>query len=310
MKLKPGGTDMLWMAAGAAALLVVVVVALHFSRDPVAELAFKARRADLVGRMQLDLASASEAEKSAVLASTDEESQTLADQARAASARVEQERRELGALLGPAAMQGETELLSQFSESFAELQRIDSDLLALAVKNTNVKAYGLAFGPAASAITEMGDALAHLVAVSAESPQATATMPLAFGAQIDALRIETLLPPHIAEESDQKMTDLEARMAEEDTHVRHDLDKLAAFPKLGKAPELAAATAHYAEFSGIRKQILALSRENTNVRSFSLSLNQKRKALLLCEASLSTLQQAILAEPVAGSTYGAPVRPR
>jgi hypothetical protein len=301
---------MLWMAAGAAALLVVVGVVLHFSRDPVAEIAFKARRADLVGRMQLDLASASEAEKSAVLASTDEESQTLADQARAASARVEQERRELGTLLGSAALQGETELLAQFSASFAELQRIDSDLLALAVKNTNVKAYGLAFGPAASAITDMGAALGRLVAANADSPQATATMPLAFGAQIDALRIETLLPPHIAEESDQKMTELEARMAEEDTHVRHDLDKLAALPKVGKAPELAAATARYAEFSALRKQILALSRENTNVRSFSLSLNQKRKALLLCEASLSTLQQAILAEPVAGSTYGMPVRPR
>jgi hypothetical protein len=33
MKLKPDGTDMLWMGAGAAALLVVAVV-LHFSRDP------------------------------------------------------------------------------------------------------------------------------------------------------------------------------------------------------------------------------------------------------------------------------------
>jgi hypothetical protein len=310
MRLKPGGTDVLWMAAGAAALLVVVAVVLHFSRDPVAQLASKARRVDLVGRMQLDLASASEAEKSAVLASTDAESQTLADQARAASGRVEEERRELGGLLGPSPVPGETELLAQFSESFAELQRIDRDLLALAVKNTNIKAYALAFGPAAAAITDMGSALTHLAAASTDSPQATATLPLAFGAQIDALHIEVLLPPHIAEESDQKMTELEARMATEDAHVRHDLDKLAALPKVGKDPDLAAARAHYTEFSDIRKQILALSRENTNVRSLSISLNQKRKVMLLCQASLSTLQQTILAEPVAGSTYGVPVRPR
>jgi hypothetical protein len=106
------------------------------------------------------------------------------------------------------------------------------------------------------------------------------------------------------------MTELEARMATEDAHVRHDLDKLAALPKVGHDPDLAAAIAHYTEFSNIRKQILALSRENTNVRSLSISLNEKRKAMLLCQASLSTLQQTILAEPIAGSTYGVPVRPR
>jgi len=38
-----------------------------------------------------------------------------------------------------------------FSECFADYQRIDRDLLALAVKNTNIKAFALAFGPAAEA---------------------------------------------------------------------------------------------------------------------------------------------------------------
>ena len=75
-------------------------------------------------------------------------------------------------------------------------------------------------------------------------------------------------------------------------------------------PELATATARYAEFSKIKTQILALSRENTNVRSLSISLNQKRKVMLACQAALSALQQAILAEPIAGVTYGTPVRPR
>jgi hypothetical protein len=310
MRPKRGVTDIVWMVAGAVVLLIVVLAALHFHEDPATELAFKARRVDLIERMQSDLASASEAEKSAVLAIADAESQTFADQARTASARVEQERRELGELLTQGGIQGEKELLAQFSEAFAEFQRIDNDLLALAGKNTNVKAYALAFGPAAQAITDLGSALNQLVTANAASPQSKTIMGLALGAQISALRIQTLLPPHIAEESDSKMDELEALMATEDARVRSDLEGLGALPRLGKDPSLAAAKTRYAEFGNIRTQILRLSRENTNVRSLSISLNQKRKVMQLCQASLSTLRQAVLAEPIAGTTYGTPVRPR
>jgi hypothetical protein len=312
MKIKPALHDVLWMAVGAAALLIFMLVMFHFrgGQDPAAQLAFKARRVDLVGRMQLDLASASEAEKSAVLAITDQDSQAFADQARASSGKVEQQRRELGELLTAGGTQGERELLAQVTAAFVEFQRVDNELLALAVKNTNVKAYSLAFGPAATALKEMNAALARLVAANADSSEAKTMTPLAFGAQVSALRIQILLPPHIAEESDKKMDELEALMAAEDTQVRKSLDGLAALPKFSKDPELATATARYAEFSNIRTQILALSRENTNLRSLSISLNQKRKVMLLCQEALSALQEAILAEPVAGSTYGTPVRPR
>ena len=312
MKVKPGIKDVLWMATGAAVLLVSILVVLHFHKDQdtAAQLAFKARRVDLVGRMQLDLASASEAEKSAVLAITDQDSQTFADQARAASAKVEQERRELGELLTAGGTQGEKDLLVQFTGAFAEFQRIDNELLALAVKNTNLKAYSLAFGPAPTALKEMNAALSRLVAANADSPEAKTIMLLAFGAQTSALRIQTLLPPHIAEENDRKMDELEALMASEDAQVRKSLDGLAALPEFRNDPELATATARYAEFGKIKTQILALSRENTNVRSLSISLNQKRKVMLACQAALSALQQDILAEPIAGVTYGTPVRPR
>jgi hypothetical protein len=312
MKIKPGVKDVLWMATGAAVLLVCILVVLRFHKDQdsAAQLAFKARRADLVGRMQLDLASASEAEKSAVLAITDQDSQTFADQARADSAKVEQERCELGELLRAGDTQGEKDLLAQFTKAFAEFQHIDNELLALAIKNTNLKAYSLAFGPADTAIKEMNAVLSRLVAANADSPEAKSTMLLAFGAQTSALRIQTLLPPHIAEEDDKKMDELEALMASEDAQVSKSLEDLAALPKFSNDPELATATARYAEFSKIKTQILALSRENTNVRSLSISLNQKRKVMLACQAVLSALQQAILAEPIPGVTYGTPIRPR
>jgi hypothetical protein len=310
--IKPNKEDAVRMAVGAGILLLVFLVMYHFyqEQDPAEQLAFKASRVDLVSRMRLDLSTASEAEKSAVLAITDQDSQTFAGQARAATAEVEQERRELGELLIKGGTQGEKELFNKFSELFVEVQRIDAELLDLAVKNTNIKAYSLAFGPAAAAIDDMNTALSRLIASYAGSPEERRVMPLAYRTEISVLRLQALIPPHIAEESDQKMDELEALMSREDNQIRKNLEELTALPKLNRNADLAAAVSGYDRFSKIKTQILALSRENTNVRSLSISLDQKRKVMLLCQNTLNELQQAILDEPIAGVTYGRPARPR
>lgn len=312
MKIKPGMSDVLWMAAGAVTLLVVMLVVMHFhtNQSPAEQLAFKARRVDLVERMRLALASASEAEKSAVMAVTDRESLVFADQARAAAAEVEQERQELEQLLVSGGTQAEKDDLAKFSGVFAKFQTIDKELLALAVKNTNIKANTLAFGPAADALTEMDTALSHLVAKNAGSADAKSVAMLAFGAQTAALRIQTLLAPHIAEESDKKMDEFEAHMVTDDLEVRKDLDGLVTLLKPGGDPDLNTASSAYARFSDIRTRILALSRENTNVRSLAMSLDQKRKIMFVCQDALATLQRAILEEPIAGVNYGLPESPR
>ena len=234
MTTKPGTRAIFWMIPGATLMLVFVLVAAHFYKpeNPAEKLASKAKRVDLVSRMQVALASASEAEKSAVLAITDEESQRFADQARATTAELERERRELEELLKAGGTRNEKDLLTRFSQVFTEFQRIDDEVLSLAVKNTNLKAYSLAFGPAADAVKEMNAALSRLVAAHADSPEAKKLMLLAFGAEISALRIQTLLSPHIAEESDQKMDTLEAQIAKEDMQVRKDLGGLTALPGL------------------------------------------------------------------------------
>jgi hypothetical protein len=312
MTIRPSIKDFLWMVFGAVLLLAIVLVALHFQKgqSPAELLAFKAKRVDMVERMRLALASASEAEKSAVMAITDEDSQKYADQARAATADVERERNELGQLLDAGGTQREKDTLAQFSKSFTDFQRVDSDLLALAVKNTNIKAYNLAFGPAADAITEMNDALSRLVSKSAPTPDARAVAPLAFGAQTAALRIQALLAPHIAEESDAKMDAMEARMTRDDQEVRKDLDGMAALPMFNGDADLATAASAYARFSEVRAKIIPLSRENTNVRSLAISLDQKRKVMFLCQDALASLQQAISEESIPGVNYGAPSSPR
>jgi hypothetical protein len=108
MTIKPGIKAVLWMVPGAALMLLLVLVTAHFykERNPAEQLAFKARRVDLAGGMQLALASDSEASMRAVLAITDEESQRFADQARAGTADLEREPRELEELLRAGGTQG------------------------------------------------------------------------------------------------------------------------------------------------------------------------------------------------------------
>jgi len=310
--IKPNTENVIWMAAGAGMLLLIILVVFHFyqKQNPASQLAFKASRVDLVSHMRLALASASEAEKSAVLAITDQDSQTFAGQARASTAKVEQIRRELGELLRNRGTQSEKELFNKFSDLFAEFQRIDNDLLNLAVKNTNIKAYSLAFGPAAAELNEMNAALSHLVTSNAGFPKEKKVMSLAYGAEINALHLQTLIPPHIAEESDQKMDELEALMNKDEKQISKNLNELTALAQLNRNANLAMAVSCYDRFSKIKTQILTLSRENTNVKSLAISLNQKRKVMLLCQDTLNELQQVILEEPIAGVTYGQPARPR
>jgi len=294
MTMKTGTRQALWMAAGAAVFLGVLLVVLRFhdDRGRAERLAAKAARADRVARMQLALTSASEAEKSAVLAVSDEDSKTFADKARAAADEVERARVELEDLLRTGASREEADLVAQFATAFVEYRRIDAELLDLAVKNTNLKASALTYGPAADALAQTTAALARIASGSDAK-----TTTFAMDAEIAALRIQTLLPPHVAEESDVKMDELESRMAKDDAAVRADLADLAATPRLAGDADLAAATAGYARYAAIRADVLKLSRENTNVRSLSLSLNQKRKATKACAASLDALARAIQDEP-------------
>jgi hypothetical protein len=310
VRVRPGLQDFFWVAGGAVLLIMVILLALHNYReeDIVAKAALKTRRMELVAQMRAGLSSASESEMSAVMATTDEESRTFAEQARAASARVEQGRDELAKLLETGGTKKERDLLTQFSQDLAECQHIDGELLDLAVKNTNLKAWALAFGPAADALAGMDGALSRILkdASTSTDPAAKQVMLLAAGAQSGTWRLQALLPPHISEESDQRMDELDTRIASEDQKVRLDLEGLAAF--LGsRNPDLEAAMSGYARFAELRTQILILSHQNTNVRSVVISQNQKRMAIQFSQEGLDELEKAIQEEPL---TDRLPVMPR
>jgi hypothetical protein len=310
MKTRSSKEILPWLIGGVVFAGLLVALLLHFHQESSAaqQVAAKAARIDVVARMQLGLASASEAEKSAVLAITDQESQTFADQARATIAGVERDLQEISTMLLPDGTQRERDLLAQFSGTFRNLKAVDAEVLDLAVKNTNLKAYSLLFGAAASTLAEMDSALARVIAKHEKSPAANKLLSMAFTVRLGVLRIQAMLAPHIAEESDAKMDQMEAGMRNEETQIRRSLAGLGATAQ-GDA-DLETATARLARYEEIKTHILALSRENTNVRSLALSLSQKRNALAVCLDSLHALKAALLDEPIAGVTSGKPPRPR
>ncbi len=295
MTKKPWMKDFLWIGAGTVMLLALVLALLFLrgGQGPSQNLARKVDLLEQVNRIRLAMSAASEAEKSAVMAITDEESQAFADQARAATAEADQECRELKEILAAEGTVNERKLLDQFLQVFSDLKQIDADLLALAVKNTNLKASSLAFGPAAAAVREIERALDRLVVRAAASADAAEVLRRTHDVQTAVLHIQVLFPPHIAEESDQKMDELEGQMAKEEQIVRANLDALAKLPVLKGTAELAAVETGFTKFREVKARILALSRENTNVRSLAISLTQKRKTSLLCSDALVALQQAL-----------------
>ena len=103
---------------------------------------------------------------------------------------------------------------------------------------------------------------------------------------------------------------MEASMGGEEVQIRKDLDGLSDLSKPEPDADVTTAVAQFGRYEQLKAQILALSRENTNVRSLGLSLNQKRKAMAVCLDVLNALKVAILEEPVAGVTYGRPAKPR
>jgi hypothetical protein len=296
---------LLWAAGGAAIFLVLILVVFHFQPASIsAQVEARQKRQEIASQMRFHLASAADAEKSAVMATTDQESQTFADQARAETASVERLRTEFDAY-SPTIK--EIELLSEFQKRLFEFQRVDKELLDLAVKNTNLKAYALAFGPAAEAIKGVDDALSRLIAQNASSDFSNArqVMLLAAGAEVGALRIQALLPLHIAEESNTTMNELETRMGREDGQVRKDMKELETLLPANKDVELA--KSRYSLFTEIKARILILSRENTNVRSLMISLNEKRTVTALCQDSLSAIEKTLEDESIPGENV---VNPR
>jgi hypothetical protein len=270
------------------AMLVLLVTGC--SSEP--EMVRETRKVHLIDAIRETFLESVEAEKSAVLATTDEESKAFAGQSEQSTARINRLRGELDALIVADGRKTEIEKLHAFEAVWADVEQVDRRLLALAVANTNLKAARLSASKGAAALDRFVDELGEIM----RGTDSAAMIRTLAGASIAALRIQPLLLVHIPSADDAEMTRIEDRMQALSDEVERDLDALR---KGGRAQpqQLAAATQAWTDYQGILKEVLRLSRENTNVMSFDVSVHEKRQVMKECLKALSALRKAVEAGP-------------
>lgn len=245
-------------------------------------------KARLIDDIRHALLQSVESEKSAVLATTDKESEALADQSRGSTKEVNQLLDELRTLITQDAEGPETEKLAAFESTWSALQKIDQRLLVLAVANTNLKAARTMMGEGGAVLDRLIDVLDQLEKATAQ-PDAIRTISRA---SVATLRIHSTLLLHIPAAEDAEMTRMEQQIEALSDAVDGNLSALRESSEL-PADQLAAATEAWGAYRRIGSEVLRLSRENSNVISFDVSVHEKRYATRECLLALAALRAEI-----------------
>jgi hypothetical protein len=248
-----------------------------------------ARKTAVLSALRINMIKSVDSEKSAVMADTDEASIAFAEKSVREAKEVEQNRRELSQLVEAYPSEKEVKLLQEFNGCWTEFRSIDQAVLEFAVQNSNRKAARFSFAAARDAMTLFEDALAKLMQGQEGGP----ICGLASQALAAALKIQILHAPHIAAPNDEEMDGLEKNIQENDAMVRRSLNALQPLVSPDLQSTLRQAEAAYHEFANVTAKVIELSRQNTNIKSFELSLNRKRNITSQCEEILTSLQDAV-----------------
>lgn len=246
----------------------------------------------LAADLSSQFAKARDASNLAVMAGTDEASKNYAGEARERTAVAQKDIDALRTILQRRDFSDELKLLDEFRQRFDEYRTVDANILELAVENTNLKAQGLLFGASQEAVDALAKSLAALGS-GEDTKEGWQIKALAAGVLSSAREIQALQAPHIAEADDEAMAHIESRMTAAEASARRDLATLKSHVRPAVAAHLTASTAALDRLIDVNRQIIRLSRRNSNVRSVALSLNQKRTIVAACEEKLQALRAAL-----------------
>jgi len=261
-------------------------------RAPKAALIQVGEAQKLAADLRVQLHRSAGSAQQAIMADTDESSSEFVSDARQASVALEADLAGIEPIVSQIGSTDEVRLVQEVRTAFGRLQEIDRTLLELAAENTNAKAQRLAFGPA----REAADALrSHLDGAvrAAPSAQALRAQLLAARVQLGVREIQALQAPHIAEADDAVMAALEQQMAESEASARAALAELSQVLGAAGAKELGAAREQLDHFAQTQRELIALSRANSDVRSLAVALGERRTLTAACDAALTSLQEEL-----------------
>jgi hypothetical protein len=282
-----------WRFVSRPALVIVVTILMagcYRGAESVLQRMSQAQK--LAAELQLQFTRTADATNLAVMADTDEASAEFAGQATERSQAVEKDAAALRPLLAGLMYLDEVKLLDEFDKRFAEYRKLDRTILELSVENTNLKAQRLSFSPAQEAADAFQVSLEAIVD-GARAEDAWQIRALAWRGLAAVRDIQALQARHIAEPADDAMTRLEGKMTAAEDVARNTLSALAPLVSPDTGSQMRAAQASLDGFLELNKKILALSRRNSNVRSLSLTLGEKRRLTAQCEDTLRALDEAL-----------------
>jgi len=274
------------MTRRSIALGIVLAAAVGCNTEPALLLQIRTER--LINDIEQALLESVEAEKSAVLATTDEEAQALAQETERFAGEINRMRAELRSLIVAENNAKELEKLDAFDAAWAELENVDRRLLALAVANTNLKATRLSAQDGATRLDRFVDTVAEMERTSSDPDMIRGLSQTS----VDALRVQSVVWAHIPSADDAEMTRLEQRI----DALSKDVDeRLAAARESGQftSEQVAAASQAWSDYRAVVVDVLQLSRQNSDVISYDVSVHEKRRATKDCLAALSALMDAV-----------------
>ncbi|ESS73655.1 hypothetical protein MGMO_14c00110 [Methyloglobulus morosus KoM1] len=255
----------------------------------------KSIKGNLLSSMRIHLLEAIESEKNAVMAITDEESESFAAKARQATDSVEKNRKEIESIIHKDEFQREAELLNEFNACWTQYRKLDETILDLAVQNTNLKAQKISSTQCAQEMARFEESLSRIIQHNKTGKQCSETAMVAYEALTASLNIYTLHKPHIEEADDQAMDKIEQRIKAYDGSARNALAALSRVASSSDGEDLKNAEQAYLQFMELTNEVLRLSRMNTNVKSSELSLGKQWIISSQCQEILATLQESVQA---------------
>jgi methyl-accepting chemotaxis protein len=256
----------------------------------------------LASQMQIDLLQAIRKEKNSIISVKDADCKAFADQARKSHESVNQSRTEVKKLIEQHGSAEEKEALAEFDLSWREFLARESEALDLAVKNTNVHASELHSGKMTDKGNQIEEALTSVMAqadveINQKPDPVRVTAMYKKSRQIGDVIIQVkimqrLLKRHNDLSDDQEMTALETQIKSTESGI----DALLATLKTQATDkEIAAfdrAVAAFSELKELAKQMLKLSREDTNNKSSAMSLGIVRDLAEACNNALVRLKNS------------------